>query len=143
MFNLQATVAIMASLAMTTSAAVPYLHIENLSVADIRVPSESHSVKFVVSNPGAVYEQGGQLPYPVEIACYKSAEDFKLEVNKYYIYKNSVLNNSTITVLEDNGGYYCSTGAQSTRCDLPGSDGINSTYAITYGPVAQQPVPLC
>lgn len=68
MLRINAAAAIMASLALTTSAALPYLHIESLSVSDIRVPSESHAVSFTVSNPGAVYEQGRSDPYDVKIA---------------------------------------------------------------------------
>lgn len=68
MFNINSIVAVIASLALTTSAAVPYLRIDSLKVTDVRVPSESHAISFTVCNPGAVYEQGGNSPYDVNIS---------------------------------------------------------------------------
>lgn len=68
MFNQVATAGLLASLALTASAAVPYLHIEPLTVSDIRVPSESHVVSFTVSNPGAVFEQGGSSSFEFKLS---------------------------------------------------------------------------
>lgn len=76
MFNLNAAFAVVASLALSTSAAVPYLHIDSLVVSDIRSP-ESHHVGFTASNPGAVLEQGGSSPYDFNISWLVSSPPWK------------------------------------------------------------------
>lgn len=65
MFNLKliASVAFLVSVSQAL-----YFHLEPFSVSDVRIPSESHSISFTISNPDAVFEQGGTYPRNCSIA---------------------------------------------------------------------------
>ncbi|KAF7187709.1 hypothetical protein HII31_11048 [Pseudocercospora fuligena] len=154
----------LATLATTTNAL--YFHLSPFVATDIRIPSESHALSFTISNPDAVFEQGGSAPRNCSITwsgensspptcftecsdagypyfaricpgSYNYAGDFSLEILEYYIYKNSALNNATLTLKEGEDGYACSRGGQSTVCtfqnDGYGVDtGLETRYSVMY-----------
>ncbi|KAI5364666.1 hypothetical protein Slin15195_G042050 [Septoria linicola] len=160
MFFLKTTLTTLATLA--SSAQALYFHLEPFSVSDVRIPSESHSISFTINNPTAVFEQGGSsfrncsiawtgcnVPTcwtscqsdglgpsyyaRVEPESYNGAYDFSLEVEEYFVYRNSGRYNATIPVAEGSGGYRCSRGGQSTVCGYWGEPaGVNSNLTATY-----------
>ncbi|EGP89255.1 unnamed protein product [Zymoseptoria tritici ST99CH_1A5] len=159
--------ALLSSVALT-HAAVPYLHVVDLGVTDIRSPSESHSISYTVSTPNAVYEQGYADPYDVSISwngcdpptcwtpagnfynrvtpgSYKGANDFQLDVYKYWFYRSPSLFNVTLNVVEGTTtGYGCEeSGPSQKTCALEGEAGLTADWAIQYWQDAVMPSPVC
>jgi len=154
--------------ATATAAPATFFSLTNFVASDYRVPSRSHAVSFTVSNPNAVFEQGGNAPrncsiswgngapptclttcsgdgYPyftrITPGTYNGAYDFSLDVLEYYVYRNSALNNATLPVKQGTAGYACSRGGQSTVCTYQGTPGANVTFSTTYG--GTQPSDTC
>ncbi|KAF2216032.1 hypothetical protein CERZMDRAFT_82087 [Cercospora zeae-maydis SCOH1-5] len=79
-FSPISSTALLTFLSITSSSAQQDFQIFPFQAEDIHVPSESHSVKFNISRPGAVPQQGGDGTHTCEIAwngcdpptCYQS-----------------------------------------------------------------------
>ncbi|EMF08144.1 uncharacterized protein SEPMUDRAFT_152415 [Sphaerulina musiva SO2202] len=165
---------LLASLAaFATSSQALYFNLDPFIASDVRVPSESHYISFTVSNPEAVFEQGGPYPRNCSISwttsppptCWTpcqsdslspsyftrvspdtypgdSASKFILEIEEYFVYKNSAKYNVTVAVEEtpttNTTGplYRCSRGGQSTICGYWGqpmgwnTSELTATYSV-------------
>ncbi|EME86784.1 uncharacterized protein MYCFIDRAFT_182071 [Pseudocercospora fijiensis CIRAD86] len=144
-------------LAPSTTAAALYFH---LSPFHTTTTPTTHALNFTISNPNAVYEQGGSAsrhcnltwsttpptcltecsdsgyPYFFRIRpdSYKHAGEFELEVLEYYVYKNSVINNATISLREGEEGYGCVRGGEgSVVCGFEEGEGVDVSFKERFG----------
>lgn len=92
-------------------------------------------------DPPTCWTPSGNYYARISPGTYKGAYDFQLDVQKYWAYRNSALNNVTFPIAEGSGGFACSRGGQSTICQIRGVEGFNSTYVTTYG--IGPPSPVC
>ncbi|KAF2160272.1 hypothetical protein M409DRAFT_60173 [Zasmidium cellare ATCC 36951] len=164
---LHKSLALLASLAATTTNAL-YFHLTDFRASDVRIPSESHALAFTISNPDAVFEQGGNNPanctiswtttpptcwtpcattdsgwgYYALLTSYSGAYNFTLQIQEYFAYRNSVLNNVSIPVVEGSGEWDCSRGGQSTQCNFRNAESSYDTGFETYYGV-QKAGPIC
>jgi hypothetical protein len=87
-------------LTLTTTAHALYYHLEPFSATDIRIPSAEHYISFTVSNPEAVYEQGGNAKQNCTISWTGDAasppECFSLCYGSGYSYYTRVVKGSYV-----------------------------------------------
>ncbi|QIW96602.1 hypothetical protein AMS68_002120 [Peltaster fructicola] len=143
-----------------------YFSISSLTANDIFQPVESHNITFTVSDPTAVFEQGGSGAADCAVAwmacdipscwkkcsanayytritseTYKGADNFSLDIWQEFVYELANHNNATISITEE-GAYTCTRDERSTVCMLENMQSVNRTLQTYYGG-ASPPGAIC
>ncbi|KAL9115001.1 MAG: hypothetical protein Q9227_001245 [Pyrenula ochraceoflavens] len=148
------------TLATSTSAAVNFI-LNPFVSTDFRIPSESHTVNFTITNTNPFFEFGGgesavctlswtdpsTLPTTYQPCTnninfrsritpgttYDYAGDFSLDVSQVYVYEIVNENNATVRIEEGTGGLGCSRGGQTTVCAVQDGRGFNVSAGMYFG----------
>lgn len=89
-------------------------------------------------------DNGSKYYARITPGTYKSAGDLSVDLLEWYSYKNSALNNATLSLQANEGGFSCSPG-RTTVCRFWDVEGYDVPFDVDFDTVygVEQPSPVC
>jgi hypothetical protein len=140
-------IALLAATVLVAASEALYFRVERLQATDVHNHPESHSIKFSVSAPENLQQQGGNQSADCKLSwntnapptcwqpcgehtryftrimpeSYTSADSFSIDIWQSYVYEIGNHNNATVKASEGRQKLSCSRDRHTTTCGLSGN----------------------